>query len=79
MTQYFNLLDVFVNIDTNEATPDICNHDNGKKKDHTFLNTDMQVFNVEDAAVRAFKYRLNLPSLLIISFAASALQYKTRI
>lgn len=65
MMQNLYFLDVFVNIDTYEVAPDICNHDNGEKIDHTLLNPDVRVFNVEAAALQTFEHRLNLPFLLV--------------
>lgn len=65
MMQNLYFLYVFVNIDTYEVAPDICNHDNGVKIGHTFLDSDVRVFNVEAAALQTFEHRLNLPSLLV--------------
>ena len=60
--QNLNLLDVFVNIDTNEAAPYICNHDNGEKIGHTFLDSGVRGLNIEATALQTFEHRLNLPS-----------------
>lgn len=56
---------IFVNIDTNEVTQDIRKHDNGEKISHPFLNSDVQVFDIEAAVLKSFEPCLNLPSLLI--------------
>ena len=61
--QNLYLLDIFVNIDTNEVAPYICNHEDGKQICHTFLDTDVRVFDVEAAALQTFEHSLNLPSL----------------
>jgi len=63
--QNLYLFDVFVNIDTNEVAPYICNHDDRKQICHTFLDPDMRVFDVEAAALQTFEHRLNLPSLSV--------------
>ena len=63
MMQNPYLLDVFVNIDTDEAAPYICNYDNGEKIGHTFLDSDVRVFIIEATALQTFEHRLNLPSL----------------
>lgn len=63
MMQNLYLLDIFVNIDTNEVAPYICNHEDGKQICHTFLDTDVRVFDVEAAALQTFEHSLNLPSL----------------
>lgn len=65
MMQNLNLLDVFVNIDTNEVAPYICNHDDGKQICHTFLAPDVRVLDVESAALQTFEHSLNLPSLSV--------------
>lgn len=56
------LLDVFMNINTDEVAPDICNHDDGKHISHTFLYSDVRVFNIEAAALESFEHSLNLAS-----------------
>ena len=63
MMQNLYLLDIFVNIDTNEVAPYICNHDDGKQICHTFLDSDVRVFDDEAAALQTFEHSLNLPSL----------------
>ena len=63
MMQNLYLLDIFVNIDTNEVAPYICNYDDGKQICHTFLDSDVRVFDVEAAALQTFEHSLNLPSL----------------
>lgn len=63
MLQNLYRLDVFVNVDADEIAPDICNHDNGEKIGHTFLNSNVRVFNVEAAALQSFEHRFDLPSL----------------
>ena len=78
MMQNLYLLDIFVNIDTNEVAPYICNYDDGKQICHTFLDSDVRVFDVEAVLFRP----LNIVSIchrcLYISSASSALQYETR-
>ncbi len=63
MMQNLYLLDVFVNIDTNEVAPYICNHDDGKQICHTFPAPVVRVLDVEAAALQTFEHSLNLPSL----------------
>ena len=65
MVQDLYLLDVFMNIDTDEVKPDMRNQDICKQIGHAFLDYDMRVFNVEVAALELFEHRLNLPSLLV--------------
>ena len=65
MMQNLYFLDVFVNIDTYEVAPYICNHDNGKQIGHTLLDPDVRIFNIKAAALHTFEHRLNPPSLLV--------------
>lgn len=55
------LLDVFVDIHTDEAASYICNNDNGEKIGHAFLDSDVRVFNVESTDLQIFEHCLNLP------------------
>ena len=41
MLENLDLLDVFVDIDTNEVAPDICNHNDGEQICHSFLDSDV--------------------------------------
>ena len=75
--QNLYLLDVFVNIDTNEVAPHICNHDDGKQICHTFLDPDMRVFDVEATALQTFEHRLN-SAIAVCTYQALPLHYNRK-
>ena len=49
MSQSLYRTNVFVNKDTNEVAPDICNHDDGEQIGHTLTIPDVRAFDVEAA------------------------------
>lgn len=65
MMQNLYLLDVFVNIDTNEVASDICKHYDSKLIGYTFLYSDVRVFNVEATALDPFVYLMRSYTLLL--------------
>lgn len=75
-------LDVFVDIDSNEVAPGMCDYDDGEEIGHTGMIAYMRAFDIKAARLHALEHRLYLPpefvhlkSLLRIAVRDKDLQF----